>query len=109
MELDYIFYTKEYGGTLVNEKDFPFFSKKSIREIQKACNQELCECDFTDQVKMVACELVDFLYNNNKTISKNLSSVSVDGVSESYGNNAELSTGKNQILSALPQELTRYL
>lgn len=109
MQVDYGYYTGKYSGTLVNEKDFSFFSKKAMREIQKNCNRELCECDMTDEVKMVACELIDYLYLNNKAINKNLSSVSVDGVSESYNSINDIKQNKREILNGLPQELTRYL
>lgn len=109
MQVDYSYYTTNYGGTLVKEQDFSFFSKKAMREIQKNCNRELCECDMTDEVKMVACELIDYFYSNNKALAKNLSSVSVDGVSESYNSRSDMKAEERKILNGLPQELTRYL
>lgn len=107
--VDYSYYTDEYSGTLVKEQDFSFFSKKAMKIIQDNCNRELCECDYTNDVKYVACELIDYLFVNNKTIDKNLSSVSVDGVSESYNSTDDIKRGKKDILNGLPQELTRYL
>lgn len=107
--VDYSYYTDEYSGTLVKEQDFSFFSKKAMKIIQDNCNRELCECDYTDDVKYVACELIDYLFLNDKTINKNLSSVSVDGVSESYNNTDDIRLNKREILNGLPQELTRYL
>ena len=107
--VDYSYYTTDYSGTLVSAKDFSFFSKKAMKIIQDNCNRELCECDYTDDVKYVACELIDYLFVNNKTIDKNLSSVSVDGVSESYNSTDDIKSGKKDILNGLPQELTRYL
>lgn len=109
MTVDYSYYTDEYSGTLVNERDFSFFSKKAMREIQRNCNRQLCPCDITDEVSYVACELIDYLYVNDKPIKKNLSSVSVDGVSESYNSTEDLKSQKKKILNGLPQELTRYL
>lgn len=107
--VDYSYYTGEYSGTLVKEQDFSFFSKKAMKIIQDNCNRKLCECDYTNDVKYVACELIDYLFVNNKTIDKNLSSVSVDGVSESYNSTDDIKRGKKDILNGLPQELTRYL
>ena len=107
--VDYGYYTAIYSGTLVKEKDFSFFSKKAMKIIQDNCNKKLEKSDITDDVKYVACELIDYLFVNNKTIEKNLSSVSVDGVSESYNSVDDIKRGKKDILNGLPQELTRYL
>jgi len=109
MEVDYGFYTNDYSGTLVKQDDFSFFSKKAMKEIQKNCNKKLCKEDITDEVKYVACELIDYLYSNRHALDKNLSSVSVDGVSESYNTKEEIKSQKKVILNGLPQELTRYL
>lgn len=109
MQVDYSYYTTNYGGTLVKQNDFSFFSKKALKEVERNCNRQLCECDITDDVKYVMCELIDYLYSNKKVLEKNLSSVSVDGVSEAYNSVDDLKAQKSKILNGLPQELTRYL
>ena len=68
--IDYSYYTDEYSGTLVKEQDFSFFSKKAMKIIQDNCNRKLVKSDYTDDVKYVACELIDYLFVNNKTIDK---------------------------------------
>ena len=109
MKIEYDYYTDVYGGYLVDKKNFLSFSKKALREIQKYCNRQLCPCDLTNEVKDVVCDLIDYYYSNNDLLTKNLTSVSVDGVSESYGNALDLAVMKSKIIDSLPQELTRYL
>lgn len=108
---DYVFYSTIYKGSL-SDSLFNSIIPKASREIDKAVNKELKKEDITDEVKFVACELVDFL-NENGYIGncKQLSSVSIDGVSKSYvtKTNSEIKAEKSDILNGLPLELIRFL
>lgn len=106
---NYEFYSITYHGNL-SESLFTSLIGKASREIDKYVNREIKEADLTEyeQIKWTACELVDFI-NNNNISSNNLSSVSIDGVSKTYKTGSELNEEKNNILGGLPQELTRCL
>lgn len=106
---DFVFYTNIYKGNL-SAGLFNSLIGKASREIDKYVNREIKEEDLDkyEQIKWVACELVEFL-NNNNISSSNLSSLSIDGVSKTYKTGSELNEERNSILSGLPQELTRCL
>lgn len=116
---DYEFYTNTYKGSL-SDSLFNSLIPKASREIDKAINKDyLTKEDLSDEiikykVNFVACELVDFLNNNNTNAGENgnsLSSVSVDGVSKTFATktNEEIKSEKANILSGLPLELIRFL
>lgn len=107
---DYDFYEKEYKGTLTASL-FDSYIVKASREIDKNVNRKLKESDITDEVKYVACELVDFLNDNKMFLEKKIASVSNDGVSETYTNISrnDFKSEERKILDGLPSELTRYL
>lgn len=108
---DYEFYSTVYKGSL-SDSLFNSLIPKASREIDNVINRDLKEEDITDKVKIVACELVDFL-NENGTIgnSEKISSVSIDGVSKSYATKTrqEIKQEKQEILNNLPLELIRFL
>ena len=107
---DYDFYKEKYNGTLTASL-FDSYIVKASREIDKNVNRKLKEKDITDEVKYVACELVDFLNDNKMFLEKKIASVSNDGVSETYTNISkdDLKSEKRKILDGLPHDLTRYL
>ena len=107
---DYDFYKEEYKGTLTASL-FDSYIVKASREIDKNVNRKLKEKDITDEVKYVACELVDFLNDNKMFLEKKIASVSNDGVSETYTNISkdDLKSEERKILDGLPHYLTRYL
>lgn len=106
---DYEFYVNTYKGNL-SESLFTSLIGKASRVIDKYVNREIKEADLIkyEQIKWVACEIVDFI-NNNNISNNNLSSLSIDGVSKTYKTGSELNEEKSSILSGLPQELTRCL
>lgn len=107
---DYDFYKENYKGTLTASL-FDSYITKASREIDKNVNKKLKEKDITDEVKYVACALVDFLNSNKMFLEKKVASVSNDGVSETYTNISknDLESEERKILDGLPHELTRYL
>jgi len=106
---DYVFYLDIYKGNLSADL-FTSLIGKASREIDKYINREIKEADLSnyEQIKWVACEMVDFINNNNNG-SNNISSVTIDGVSKTYKTNNELNEEKTNIIAGLPQELTRCL
>lgn len=109
---DYQFYNEMYKGSLSSDL-FTSLIPKASREIDKYVNREIKEADIdaTTQdgykIQFVACQLVDFMKNSNN--NKNISSVSIDGVSKTYKTQNETIKEKKTILDGLPHELTRYL
>lgn len=108
---NYEFYKNTYKGALSNDL-FNSLIPKASRVIDRSVNRELKEVDITDEVRFVACELVDFFNVNGNSISeRQLSSISIDGVSKNYitKSRLEINAEKKSILNGLPHNLTRYL
>lgn len=109
---DYAFYVDKYKGNLSKDL-FSSLIIKSSREIDKNVNTELTEKVIASlhererwQLSYVACELCDF-FNTNE--NKNISSISIDGVSKTFKSNSVIQSEKIEILNGLPDNLTRYL
>ena len=107
---DHDFYQNTYKGSL----DISLFNSlipKASHEIDKAVNRELKEADITDEVKFVACELVDYLNDYKGTASGNVTSIAIDGVSKSYAGKSikDYKADIKNITDGLPLELIRFL
>ena len=107
---DYEYYKEEYKGQLTASL-FDNYILEACRIVDRNVNKKLEEEDITNEVKDVVCALVDYLNENGNVLTKNITSVSVDGVAESYGAKTiqDINLEKKYILDGLPQELTRYL
>ncbi len=107
---DYKYYQEIYKGSLSVDL-FNFSVKKASATIKGMLNQEIYE-PYLDEVQYATCMLIDGINDKNEA-TKNLSSVSVDGVSESYKTNLEIETAYgtllNEVENILPHELTRFL
>ncbi len=111
---DYQFYTDEFKGSLSNDI-FSFYIVKASRYIDRNINRKLTNDvihslseDDQNNIKYVACELVDSLYKEDNDAN----SISIDGVSISkgyYSNTNNENDIKKNILNNLPHELIRYL
>lgn len=114
---DYKYYTEKYFGTLP-EDSFQSQILKASREIDNNVNTRLTQ-DIIDnlqeeaqeQLRYTACALVDLMAKKQESENKKLSSISIDGVKKSFKiiSNEEYSKSKKDILSFLPDELTRFL
>jgi hypothetical protein len=107
---DYNYYLNYYGGSLSDDL-FSFYIIKASKEIDKNVNKVLTSLETLteqeqDNIKYVACSLVDYFNANKQTA---YSSLSIDGVSKTVKNNDVLLKEKADILDSLPQSLTRYL
>lgn len=104
---DYDFYKNYYQGALSFDL-FNSYIPKASREIDKVVNKEtLEENDINNQVKFVACQMVDYL-QQTKT-SDNVSTIIIDGVHKTFNQKTRLekTQEKNDILNGLPLELIR--
>lgn len=115
---DYGFYTNEYKGKLTYDT-FSSLIIKASREIDKNVNVKLTKdvinsLDGIDKgkLKYTACELCDYFkeFGSNSSYGK-ANTISIDGVSINRLNKSteDLQRIKNNIISNLPQEITRYL
>lgn len=108
---DYNFYSNNYKGQLSSDL-FESLIPKASFIIKYNVNREIVEEDAQNEdVKMVACELVDLLKANDVTLNdKNVQSYSIDGVSETYGklSKEQFDKEKFKILDMLPIEMRRY-
>ena len=104
---DYQYYSDIYKGSL-SQTLFNSLIIKASRIIDKNVNRQITsdDLDTYEVIKYVACELCDKL---NTISNKNVSSISIDGVSKTYKNNAEISKDINNVLDNLPIELVRYI
>ena len=113
---DYEFYTDTYKGSLSSSL-FNSLIPKASREIDKVVNRDIkeadLEADYGDKIRFVACELVDYLniINVGNNTNRELSSISIDGVSKVYKTytDQEVNSKKIRIINGLPHELTRFL
>lgn len=105
------YYINEYRGNLSVTK-FNSLVKKASLIIDDNINRELDEEKFNklsdkaqDRIKYTACALIDFLAEQEK--SKNVASISIDGVSKTYKTmtNDDYRKKRNEVLNYLPKEL----
>lgn len=104
---DYQYYTDTYKGSL-SQTLFNSLIIKASREIDKYVNRKITVDDLDDyeEIKYVACELCDKL---NTISNKNVSSISIDGVSKTYKNSSEIQKDIRNVIENLPEELLRYI
>lgn len=109
---DYNYYYSNYRGSLSSDL-FSSYIVKASKEIDGNVNIELTEDIIEgltekeqDNIKYVACLLVDY-FSVNKTSA--YSSLSIDGVSKILKQNDVLKKEKAEILDNLPQSLTRFI
>lgn len=109
---DYDFYASKYKGQLSSDLFNSLVTKASF-EIGYNVNRELKEEDKqNEKIQIVACMYVDLLYANDISLNnKNVSSISIDGVSRTYGRltKEQFDKEKVKILDRLPIELRRYI
>lgn len=114
---DYKYYTEEYFGTLPEDSFNPLVLKAS-REIDKNVNTRLTEQKINnlskeaqEQLKYTACALVDLISKKQEGENTKLSSISIDGVSKTFKqvSSEECLKIKKDIISSLPDELTKFL
>ena len=109
---NYDFYTTKYKGQLSSDL-FDSLIPKASFEIESNVNRPLVEEDAQNEnIQMVACMLVDLLNSNDISLNgKNVQSISIDGVSRTYGKltKTEFDNEKVKLLDKLPIELIRYL
>ncbi len=114
---DYEYYSKTFHGKKT-EEDFNSLVLKASREIDNNINTRLNEekinnlpIEAQDQLKYTACALVDLLAKKQTSDNKNVSSISIDGVSKSFKDfvKSDFDIEKKEILKCLPNELTVYL
>lgn len=108
----YEFYQTKYKGQLSSDL-FDNLIPKASFEIESNVNRSIVEEDAKNEiVNMVACMLVDLIYSNDIALNgKNVQSISIDGVSRTYGKltKEQFDSEKVKILDRLPLEMIRYL
>ena len=109
---DYDFYIKKYRGKLSSDLFDDLIPKASF-EIASNVNRPIVEEDAQNEtVQMVACMLVDLINSNDISLNgKNVQSISIDGVSRTYGKltKEQFDSEKVKILDRLPLEMIRFL
>lgn len=109
---DYDFYTTKYKGQLSSDL-FDNLIPKASFVIKKNVNRQIVEEDKQNEdVQMVACELVDFLKENDITISgNNIQSITMGKVSKVKNKitEQEFKQKKSEILDGLPLDMRRFL
>lgn len=108
----YDFYTSKYKGQLSSDL-FDNLIPKASFEIESNVNRPIVEEDAqNEKVEIVACMLVDLLNSNDISLNdKNVQSISIDGVSRTYGKltKEQFDSEKSKILNKLPLEMIRFL
>ncbi len=114
---DYEYYKNKYYGILP-EDSFNSLILKASREIDKNVNAKLTEAiidnlseEAQEQLKYTACALIDLIYDRDNSNKSKVSSISIDGVSKTFKNISlqDYTSNKKDIISCLPDELTKYL
>lgn len=109
---DYDFYIKKYRGKLSSDL-FDNLIPKASFEIESNVNRPIVEEDSQNEtVQMVACMLVDLINSNDISLNgKNVQSISIDGVSRTYGKltKEQFDSEKVKILDRLPLEMISFL
>lgn len=114
---NYEYYLEIYLGRLP-EGAFQEMVLKASREIDKNINTRLSQesiqqlpKEAQEQLQYTACALIDLLYKKQENENTKVSSISIDGVSKNYKTmtNEEYNKAKKELLSCLPEELTRFL
>lgn len=113
---NYAYYTEQFGGTL-DEKSFKFNLNKASKIIDRNINREISESVFNelsetdkDKFNYVCCELIEMVSGNGSN-GKQVTSISIDGISKSYKalSNAEETMQQIRILDNLPLQFRKYL
>lgn len=110
---DYSFYQNDYKGQLTADLFYSYITKASFL-IDDVANVEIDVEVLLEKenyrLKMVTCELVDYLNQSDSTFNNELISLSVDGVSKSFKQvtNKENSNNISAILDRLPHILIKY-
>ena len=108
----YDFYTNTYKGQLSSDLFDDLIPKASF-EIESNVNRPIVEEDAQNEtVERVACMLVDLMNSNDISLNdKNVQSISIDGVSKTYGKltKEQFDSEKSKILNKLPLEMIRFL
>ena len=109
---NYDFYSTKYKGQLSSDL-FDNLIPKASFEIESNVNRPILEKDAQNEtVNMVACMLVDLINSNDIALNgKNVQSISIDGVSRTYGKltKEQFDSEKVKILDKLPIEMIRFL
>ena len=114
---DYEYYSKTFHGKK-SEEEFNSLVLKASREIDNNVNRQLNEeiinnlsNEAQDRLKFTACALVDLFYEKQISSNKNVTSISIDGVSKTFKNltKTDFDVERKEILKSLPDELTVYL
>lgn len=104
---DYQYYSDIYKGSL-SQTLFNSLINKASRIIDKNVNRKITLEDLNkyEEIKYVACELCDKI---DTLKNKNVTSISIDGVSKTFKGNDEIKQELLDVLDNLPIELVRYL
>lgn len=104
---DYQYYSDIYKGSL-SQTLFNSLINKASRIIDKNVNRKITLEDLNkyEEIKYVACELCDKI---DTLKNKNVTSISIDGVSKTFKGNDEIKAELLDVLDNLPIELVRYL
>lgn len=114
---DYEYYVEKYYGTLPQNCFYPLVLKAS-KEIDKNINTRLTQdridklpVEAQESLKYTACALTDLMAKKQKSDNREVTSISIDEVDKTYKvvSNEEYLQSKKEIISSLPNELTRYL
>lgn len=100
---DYEFYQDKYHGKLSYDLFNSLIVKASLI-IKRNINKKLDIANIPEDIKYVACELVD---NINEEENSNITSI--DGVTIAQKTKEELKATQHKILANLPHEYRRYL
>lgn len=90
---DSVFYTEEYGGTIIDEKIINKYLKNASRDIDVLTYNRIIYKGFdnlTDYqkeiIQEVCCEHAFFLMENEELLKTYLSGYAINGVSMNFGN-----------------------
>jgi hypothetical protein len=85
--IDYIYFKGKFPQTKITANDFDMLCLKACKEIDNACTGVI---EITDNVKMCACELINYIYDSeNATAAYGVNSESVGDYSVSYASKAQ--------------------
>lgn len=101
---DYQYYTDEYLGTKLTEKDFPKYAKRASAEMNHVTFgrlEKLEESQITDAIKDCMCDVAERMLCFETSAGAEIASENNDGYSVSYRDVSEIDKQKHEIYGTI--------
>ncbi len=106
----YEYYTTEYFGDILTEKEFPKYAKRASAEIDHVTFGRLSnmpESEIPDVVRDAMCDVAEKLHEYEVSEGSKIASENNDGYSVSYRDTGNVDIQKHEILTSIRTYLAR--